>query len=128
MATSIPNLWPDDIANSNLRSPVAILREQARFLAEKTRHLLEGFVRTKVLANNQLSHFFYIEAPKLDGYQFHLFTIEHQTDFYPVKIFSDSDHYVIAKSEEELMKRLSDLLSSEKTKKVIHALIAQSQS
>ena len=128
MEKSNRDLWPDDIGVSNLRAPVTILREQAGFLSDKTLHIVEGLVKSQTSDENKFLHAFYLEAPALDRYQFYLFSIEHDTDFYPVKILSEGQSSFVAKSEEELMTQLANLFSSEKTKKVVHALIAQSQS
>jgi hypothetical protein len=128
MANAIGNLWPTDIAVATRRAPVAILRQQANFLSDTTLHLVEGRVKSNASDNNQFLHHFYLVAPALDRYQFLLFTIEHDTDFYPIKICSEKGHTAVANSEEEFTTQLADLFSFEETKKVIHALIAQSQS
>ena len=36
------DLWPDNIAESNMVTPVAILREQAALLGDKTKQLVTG--------------------------------------------------------------------------------------
>jgi hypothetical protein len=125
---STRDLWPDDIGVSSLRAPVTILREQAGFLSDKTLHIVEGAVRSKTSDDNKFLHAFYLEAPALDRYRFYLFSIEHDTDFYPLKILSEEGQPVVAKSEEDFTTQLADLFASEKTKNVVHALIAQSQS
>ncbi|MEN8221399.1 MAG: hypothetical protein ABFS56_34690 [Pseudomonadota bacterium] len=127
MAKSTRNLWPDDIGISSLRAPVTILREQAGFLSDKTLHIVEGAVRTKTSDENKFLHTFYLEAPALDRYRFYLFSIEHDTNFYPLNILSEEGQSIVAKSEDDFTTQLADLFASEKTKKVIHALIAQSQ-
>jgi hypothetical protein len=127
MTNSTRNLWPTDIVVSKRRAPVALLREQANFLSDTTLHLVEGRVNSKASDKNQFWHDFYLVAPALDRYQFRLFTIEHDTDFYPLKLLSEEGQSVVAKSEEDFTTQLADLFASEKTKKVIHALIAQSQ-
>jgi hypothetical protein len=122
------HLWPDDLGVATRRAPVAILREQAGFLSNKTLHLVEGRVKSEASDNNQFLHNFYLVAPALDRYQFLLFTIEHDVDFYPIKILSEQEHSVVANTEDEFTTKLADLFASDKTKKVVHALIAQSQS
>ena len=41
------DLWPANIADSNLTTPVTILKEQAALLGEKTRQLVKGEVVTQ---------------------------------------------------------------------------------
>lgn len=38
------DLWPADIGEPNIRTPVSILREQASLLGEKTNNIVEGQV------------------------------------------------------------------------------------
>jgi hypothetical protein len=137
---SIPNLWPDDIGAPKLRAPVVILREQARFLGERTCKLVMGSVQSVPPKNNQFTYTFCLVAPILNQYQFPLFTIGHEIDFYPLKVYprfeelfqifnSDDDlgTYIEVHSEEEFINLLIDLFSSSETRRVIHTLMAQSQ-
>ena len=84
MSTHTQDLWPTDIATTELRSPVAILREQATLLADKTEGLLVGNVRTGT-AGEQLRHTFVLVAPALSHYTFDLFSFTHGPSLYPVK-------------------------------------------
>jgi hypothetical protein len=127
MVNSNRDLWPDNLSIAGLRAPVTILREQAGFLSHKTKHLVEGLVKSKTSDNHRFSHDFYLVAPALDRYRFLLLSIEHDTDFYPLKMSSESNPETTVNSEEELMTKLAQLFSSEKTQRVIHALLAQSQ-
>ena len=40
------DLWPENIAESNMVTPVSILREQAALLGDKTKQLVTGEVQT----------------------------------------------------------------------------------
>ncbi len=66
MSTHTQDLWPTDIATTELRSPVAILREQATLLADKTEGLVIGQIRTGTVGG-QLQHTFMLVAPTLGG-------------------------------------------------------------
>lgn len=140
MTDSIPNLWPDDIGSSKLRAPVVILREQAKFLGERTQRLVTGCIQSIPPKNNQFSYTFCLVAPILNQYQFPLFTIEHDIDFYPLKVFprfeelfqifnndDDVGTHIEVHSEQEFIALLISLFSSPETRRVIHALMAQSQ-
>ena len=58
------DLWPANIADSNLITPITILKEQAALLGEKTRQLVKGEVVTQA-TGNLFVHYFYIDAPTL---------------------------------------------------------------
>ena len=45
------DLWPENIADSNLVTPVSILKQQAALLGEKTRQLVKGEVVTQTTGN-----------------------------------------------------------------------------
>lgn len=140
MTDSIPNLWPNDIGSSTLRAPVVILREQAKFLGAYTHKLVMGGIQSVPPKNNQFSYTFCLIAPILNQYQFPLFTISHDIDFYPLKVFprfeelfqifnsdDDTGTHIEVHSEQEFIELLIKLFSSPETRRVIHALMAQSQ-
>lgn len=135
------DLWPKDIARTAMRAPVAILREQAARLEEKTQHLVKAEVLTSGLDSQYISsravfaHYFYLLAPALD-YRFLLFTATHAIDLYPVDFDLDEDlakellpkngkETLSAQTEDELVKILGKVLNSGKAKRVVHALLAQ---
>jgi hypothetical protein len=131
------DLWPEDIGHPTLKSPVSILREQASFLGDKTQNL----VRAKISPHdkqeqNNFKYTFFIVAPELGDYHHALFKIRHDVELYPVVIETDEEiHYelapeedttLIANSESEFLGILRKIFTARKTKKIIHALIAQS--
>jgi len=147
------NLWPDDINITEKKAPVTILREQASMLGEKTQnivigevHKLEAFLnkalkeRTGLILNEELRFYygFYIVAPALGNYRYKLFTILHDVYLYPVIIYVDEDvkneispsvdvnSNIIANSEEEFLDLLKRIFHSQKTKKIISAILSQS--
>ncbi len=133
MATNLPDLWPDDIAVTNdLKSPVTILRQQAALLGEKTQNLVEAEVSSQVTPGSPsegsyFTHQFSLVAPALDNYKFRLFYIRHLIDFYPIRIWKEGAKEIQVGSEQEFIETLREIFSSEETKRVIRALIAQSQ-
>ena len=129
MSSSRRNLWPQDIAVTDLVPPVAILKEQASLLGKQTQNLVEAHV---VLGGSRnpgmypFHYYFQVIAPALDGYRYNLFSISHGVQFYPVRIeFEDAD--IEVQNEEEFMTALANIFSSDKTKGIISALIAQSK-
>lgn len=146
MTTVTGSLWPTDISVYKLRAPITLMREQAGFLCEQTGGLVDGEVTTKVLIPSvfvrlaqeegaevvkcEFEHSFYVVAPALDRYQFLLFSILHPNTFYPLFVSTGIKEFpekMKVESEEEFVKTLVALFSSAETKRIIHALLAQSQ-
>jgi len=155
------NLWPDDIAVTEKKAPVTLLREQASMLGEKTQNLVIGQVQelpylepiisqsglilprvvkgiSEPLEEIIFYYGFYIIAPALGNYRYRLLTILYNVDFYPVIIRVDEDvkneispsvdvdPKIIANSEEEFSELLKKIFHSQKTKKIISAILSQS--
>ena len=140
----IESLWPEDFGVSEITVPVVILRQQAYFLGQKTRNILEGevsshpfwpnktgaavFTQSVDEPNNALLHSFYIKALALGGYRYKLFSVTHKAiPIYPLNISFEGKTSEID-DEEEFCKALRNIFGSEATKKVIQALISQSLS
>jgi hypothetical protein len=127
MAQPIPDLWPQ-IEQSQVVPPVAVLREQAALLGKKTNHLLEGRVVTRTTGSGGFVHSFYIVAPTLDDYTYKLFEIEHGANQYPVDAPRPEPPVylkVALASEQELLDYIREILSSDRTKRVVGSLLAQ---
>lgn len=125
-----PSLWPDDIAVTDAIAPVVILKEQASLLGQRTQNLVEARVHPGQTHYEEYPFVYYFElvAPALDNYRYRLFGISHGVAFYPVRIeFEGFDGYRDAISENEFMSELADIFSSERTRRIISSLIAQSK-
>jgi len=113
MASPIPDLWPEQIAETTEVSPVSILNGQAALLGEKTQGFVEGEVtyakippmsplsrddswgylsaigelheipKAIALKEPTLVYSFYVKAPALDNYRFLLLTVLHGHKYYP---------------------------------------------
>lgn len=83
--------WPDDLAQSEVRSPVAMMREAADELGPKTAGRVTGEVVTRKAAlvpngpPEGLRHTFFIVAPELD-YRYELFAIVQCGAAFPLTI------------------------------------------
>lgn len=122
------NLWPADIANTAMRTPVAILREQASFLTQSTNGLVTGEVKTAVFHAHELMHTLFVVAPGLDNYRFELLRVKHKQIFYPLEASSQTEQLPwqhTLKSEGEFIDWLREVLNSDETKRLIHSLLAQ---
>lgn len=135
MSISPRNLWPEDIAVTDAVAPVSILKEQASLLGERTKNLIEGSVSPSfrdlglILRKDRFSYDFDVVAPALNGYRYRLFNISHGVEFYPLTIDSaalNSPPFNV-NNEEEFLKAIEAIFSSEKTKGIISSLIAQSR-
>ncbi len=119
------DLWPANIADSKLTTPVTILKEQATLLGEKTRQLVKGEVVTQT-TGNLFVHYFYIVAPTLD-YKYELFTLSHGISFYPA-VLKYLNNTLQALTEDSLKDRLKEILTSQQTVTVVQSILAQVRS
>lgn len=134
------SLWPDEIGKAAFVAPVTILKEQAKYLGERTNNIVVADVSPLTLRTNSASiaFGFYVEAPALSDYSFRLFAISHEPDPYPLIFHLDRDLIkdigleqepgvgVIANDEEEFVEILGMVLRAEKTQRIISALLSQS--
>jgi hypothetical protein len=79
-----PDLW-GDLEVAPIRTPVAILKEQAAVLGQKTRNVVEARVETSLTYNSHFVHSFSLVVPALDNYEYQLFKVQHAIDLYPVE-------------------------------------------
>lgn len=139
------DLWGDDFVNVSVKAPVVILREQASLLGQKTKGLILGKVSAnRTDSSDRLSYSFSLVVPTLDNYNYGLFSINHPvTELYPVLFNFDTEiadavppsqkipnlhtpfWTASAASEIEFENILSQILKSEKTRKVLSSLLAQ---
>lgn len=131
MQDVIPDLWPDEIAKTDILTPLAILRIQANHLQVKTRGLIQAEVRTLTDKSKERDiYHFDLVAPALDGYTIRLFKADHKTLLvYPIEFqwphFDNGDD-VSASSPDEVYRILQRIFRSDETKSMVMSLIAQS--
>ena len=125
------DLWPVEFDTGPEPPPLTILRAQAERLARKTKGLVEAFVTTE---GNQSSlfHVFYLRVPSMEGYTYRLLRVtQHLDPPYPLHITaadrSGKEDTRQADSEEQFIAILREILSSEATKKIVAALLANAQ-
>ncbi len=124
----MPNLWPPEFGTSEITPPVAILREQADHLFRMTNGVLAGSVQT-VRDGDQFVHHLVLRAPILDNYTYHLLSVKHPLELYPVSLAAHvmNKSWTNIQAEQELTTLLGTVLTSEPTRKVIQSLLTQSQ-
>jgi hypothetical protein len=125
------NLWGQLPETAKIKTPYAILLEQAAMLRELTNGLLIGDVkRVEPAAQPEFEIKLLIVAPALANYSYTVVTVIYPViTLYPVtlNLSSESEKLIECHSEEEFMQALENVLSSEKTQKVIASLLAQIQ-
>jgi hypothetical protein len=129
MATHTTDFWPDDIGEigePEMRTPVALLREQAIALGEKTKNVVTAAVESDT-DGSMFVHTLYLAAPSIN-YKYQLLTVRHPLLLYPL-LAKEPNNIAWEKleSEDDFVQWLKTILASENTKKVIRALKAQSQ-
>ena len=157
MAANEIDLWPTDLLDQvdTIRTPLAILREQAELLGKKSNNLVEARVKTNqrnpevllVTSRKPLSGLgggnpneFITERGTAEnailiqsfnlvssvlGYTYQLFYVTHPIQGYPLAVYFEGQ-VSEANSEDELLTILKEIFSSEKTKRIIEAMVAQS--
>jgi hypothetical protein len=143
------DFWPSDFLDDQVRTPSAILSEQASLLGTKTRNLIEAEVTTAV-DGPWFTIRFDIVVPALDNYRYQICMLQHDLQIYPVyvvrqfievpeydlrlaeafeldevlrrrKISPPSRHKL--NSEKDLMEWLGNLLSSKEMRNILTRLL-----
>jgi hypothetical protein len=155
MSEAVLDLWPNEITavEDAPFSPVAILRQQATAIAEKTNGaitgLVESFAETKpvplenppyprdaviayfsrghsqTVKTGGLVHALYLMTPTLEDYRYHLLSASHGGEAYPVRIRHAGKELECATAQ-EFMDALRTIFASDHTRRVIQTLLAQS--
>ncbi len=116
------DLWPSNIADSKLTSPIIILKEQAALLGEKTKNLVKGEITTLPFGPNFVHHF-YLIAPTIH-YKYELFQVSHGISFYPLELRQGVQKNSLD-DEEGFKEALKTLFSSTATLNAVHSILAE---
>ena len=109
-----------------MRTPVAILNEQATFLTEKTKGVLKGQIETSQSDPAWLNIKLYIVAPALNNYRYQILQYTQPITLYPGRItwLGKNTNYDIS-DEAKFSQMLKEILSSKETQYIISGLLAQ---
>jgi len=125
---SIPNLWPDDIGETNLTAPLSVLQAQAHNLSQRTGGLVVAAIETVTERASSFVHSFVLIAPALNNYAARIFRVKHGVHFYPLEVITEIDGPNFrAATQEDFMRALAEVFGSAPLKKMVHSLIAQSR-
>ena len=123
------SLWPE-FEKDEKESPVSILKEVASDLYEITDGLLDAKVNSKYI-KEKIQHRFVIVAPSMDNYSYELMIVMHGIDMYPVYVHhwntEGNEIRQEAETKEKYVEVLEEVLKSAETKRIIEALMTQSQ-
>lgn len=103
MSQTRRDFWPDEIAVTSVVTPIAILKEQAALLGEKTKGLVLGEVESEQEQGEEVvedylkeplgssapiiqKHTLYLVTPALDNYQYSLLSVKHDFELYPCEV------------------------------------------
>lgn len=124
------NLWGDIGNIAPPRTPTTVLKEQAAQLTLLTKGVLRGDVSSG-MRYGDFTATLSIVAPAVGDYEFTVAHLQYGMDLYPAKLVAERnarDGEVTCENEEELTAQLEEVLTSDRVRKVIAALIAQSRS
>ena len=120
------DLWALDLKPADIRTPVAILKEQAAVLGQRTSNLLEARVDVETTFHGEFLLGFVIVVPGLNFYEYKLFQVEHGVGQYPA-VFVVGRNRSKVDSEEQFVEQLRRILSSEMTTKLVQELLGMIQ-
>jgi hypothetical protein len=147
MATTIPDLWSDDI-RVNVLPPIAVLKAQESLLSQKTQGMLQAKLtttETEKLVQHQLD----LVAPSLNFYRERLLSATHTPELpYPVTVTAEafepkslnpmqeigttlaqalnpSRLQRRAATDKEFIQLVREILQSDTVRALIHSLIAR---
>ena len=125
------SLWGPLPATEGIRTPTQVLKEQATALANMTGSVLQGEVN--VTQNRGVFELdLNIVVPALDNYRYLVARATHRLDLYPVTLMPGWELYnqrvtVECPDEGAFEAALGEILSSEKVRRVLTSLLAQSR-
>jgi hypothetical protein len=120
------DLWPKAKFETDIVTPVSILRRQAALLGEKTQQLVSADVST-FAERGAVTHYFRLVVPALDNYKYELFHMNHPVDqLYPVMAYLENRIWKIT-DQAEFFEWLKKALSSESTLRKVDSLMAQAR-
>jgi hypothetical protein len=124
----VESFWPE-ISTEKIRTPHAILLEQANLLTEKTKGLLVGNV-ARGQSGRDFVNSLVIVAPPLNNYAFGVLSVVHGISLYPATVVVTSRPNVepiSVSNEQALLDTLKVQLKSTEVAHVITALLSQIQ-
>lgn len=123
----IDNLWGEIPEADENESPTSILDAQAEILSEKTGNILTGVVLSG-RSEDRICAEFSIRVRSLNNFEITLLRITHDVFMYPVlltDLLGTTDEVKQCPDADTFKKELSIILQSDRAKRVLSSLLAQ---
>lgn len=129
MSDSFEGFWPDDLPLPGIRTPIAVLRQAAGELAQKSNGMFEAEVESDEIEElDQAIHRMTLIAPGLGRYSRSILEVQHNLDLvYPclvIDIYEGGDPYSCV-TEQSLIRAIRKLLASEGVRSMMYSLVAK---
>ena len=119
------SLWGNLKEIEPIKTPKGILEEQGNILTLSTNGTLEGRISVKTYMDLFIVKL-HIVVPTMNNYTYEILEVTYPMKLYPLRVNSNfSDRTVECKNEEEYLKTLEIILSSDGVKEIIQVLISQ---
>ncbi len=121
--------WPEDLVDDAIVPPGRILSEAAEELTHRTGGVLKAEpVQIGEPRSGELIYAFYLVAESLQGFRYELFRVLVPAQMYPLEIRGGILDTSFQPGDEQAFRRkLQDLFSGDKVRKVVSALVAESK-
>lgn len=127
------NLWGDFGSAEAIRTPTTVLNEQASALNVATKGVLRGKIEVESV-RGEFQIVLSIVAPAINNYEFEVLQVSHGIELYPATVVAAWERHsadtgeVECENEDEFTRALARILGSDRVRRVISSLIAQSRS
>lgn len=127
--TESDGYWPEDLVDETIVPPGRILSEAAEELSRRTGGTLKAEpMQIGEPRSGELIYAFYLVADALRGFRYELFRVLVPAQMYPLEIRGGIlDTSFQPGDEQAFRKKLQDLFASDKVRKVVSALVAESK-
>ncbi|MCX7411557.1 MAG: hypothetical protein NTZ32_26075 [Planctomycetales bacterium] len=131
MPTAETAFWGDDVLITEALTPIAVMRQAAAQLPNRTKNLLEAEIESSHDNNVWVDHTFSIVAPGLDRYACPIFTVRHKemlvypTITHRAVMEEEGENSWYDDTEEELRASIRRILASGHVKAIIYSLLAK---
>jgi len=120
------SLWGELPIEEQVETPAWILKQQAMALQKVTHGILDARIVTTNMGE-ELEHAFRIVAPALGNYSTEILTVRHPAELFPVEVRANWGAWREAKDADDLKLKLKEVLQSDRTRRVVRGLVAQSR-
>ena len=121
--------WPDDLVDESVVPPGRILHEAADELSKRTGGVLTAEpTQIGEPRSGELIYAFYLVAPALHDFRYELFRVVVRVHMYPAELRGGIlDTYYDLPNEQAFRTKLQDLFASDKVRRIVSALVAESK-